>query len=348
MTDRYSGVLDAGLGNFARRVALALLMAGAALTLWRLSALALIIFGAVLLAIGLRAATRLIRRATRIGDGAALVIAISGMVAVSALVLWLFGSIIAGQADELKRQVTAGIELSGDLIQTNRFARFAFEQARGLSMADVTAKAALILAGAARSLAAAVGYALVMLVVAIYIAAQPALYRHLLLKAVPPANQSRIELLFDRVETVLRRWLVGQAIVMASITVLSSLGLWLLGVDAALALGLLSGMLSFIPYVGTILSMVPATLVALNAGPLHVVWVVLLFCGVHLVEGDVITPLVQAEATNLPPVVSLVSIIVFGVLFGPAGVLLAAPLALFFSAVLQTLYIDPMAERKRK
>jgi len=346
MLDRNLDKPATGLGDFARRVALALLMAGMAVALWRLAALAIIIFGAVLLAIGLRAATRLIKRATRIGDGAALAIAISGTIAVLALSLWLFGSIIAGQIDELKRQVPAGISLFGELVETNRFARFAVEQARGLSMPDVTAKAAIMLAGAARSLAAAVGYALVMLVVAIYIAAQPALYRRLLLKAVPPVHHSRVEGLFDRVETLLRRWLVGQAVVMASIAILSSIGLWLLGIDAALALGLLAGMLSFIPYVGTILSTVPAILVALNAGPLHMVWVVLLFCGVHLVEGDVITPLVQAEATALPPVVSLVSIIVFGVLFGPAGILLAAPLALFFSAVLQTLYIDPMAERK--
>jgi predicted PurR-regulated permease PerM len=183
-----------------------------------------------------------------------------------------------------------------------------------------------------------------MLVVAVYIAAQPALYRNLMLKAVPPVHRARFDRLFDRVESRLRLWLIGQAVVMASISLLSSLGLWLLGIDAALALGLLSGMLSFIPYVGTLLSMVPAMLVAFNVGPLHVVWVVLLFCGVHLVEGDVITPLVQAEATSLPPVVSLVSIIIFGALFGPAGVLLAAPLALFFSAVLQTLYLDPLAE----
>jgi predicted PurR-regulated permease PerM len=336
--------LDLGLGGFARRVALALLMVGMALALWRLAALAIIVFGAVLLAIGLRATTRLIRRAVPIGDAAALAIAIGGMVALSALVLWLFGSIIAGQVDELARQVPAGISLFAGLIETNRFARFAFEQARELSVSDVTAKAALLLAGAVRSLAAAIGYALVMLVVAVYIAAQPALYRNLMLKAVPPVHRARFDRLFDRVESRLRLWLIGQAVVMASISLLSSLGLWLLGIDAALALGLLSGMLSFIPYVGTLLSMVPAMLVAFNVGPLHVVWVVLLFCGVHLVEGDVITPLVQAEATSLPPVVSLVSIIIFGALFGPAGVLLAAPLALFFSAVLQTLYLDPLAE----
>ncbi len=348
MVHRNLGKSAIGLGEFVRRVAITLLMIGMALALWRLAALAIIIFGAVLLAIGLRAATRLIRQGTGIADGAALGIAITGVVAVSALILWLFGSIIAGQVDELKRQVPAGVSLFVELIQTNRFARFAFEQAREMPVPDTTGKVALLLAQAVRSLAAAVGYALIMLVVAIYIAAQPALYRDLMLKAVPPAYHGRLDELFHRVETLLRRWLVGQAIVMASITVLSSIGLWLLGIDAALALGLLSGILSFIPYVGTILSTVPAILVALNVGPLHVVWVVLLFCGVHLVEGDVITPLVQAEATALPPVVSLISIIVFGTLFGPAGVLLAAPLSLFFSAVLQTLYIDPMTERTNR
>ena len=333
---------ETSLGEFVQRVALTLFMIGLALALWRLAALVIILFGAVLMSIVLRSATRMICRLTRIGNAAGLVLAIGSLVMLTGLVFWLFGSIIAGQIDELKRLVPTGIERSGELIQTNRFAHYLFEQVRGLDMADITGKAALVLAGAVSSFAAAMGYAAVMLVVAIYIAAQPQLYRGLILKAVPPGRRSRISGLFDHTEDLLKRWLVGQAVVMASIGVLSSIGLWLLGIDVALALGLLSGMLSFVPYVGTILSMVPAMLVALNVGPYHVLWVVLLYCGIHLVEGDLITPLVQAQATSLPPVVSLVSIIVFGVLFGPAAVLLAAPLALFLSAALQNLYIEPM------
>lgn len=334
-----------GLGEFARRVALVLLMVALALALWRLAGFLLILFGGVLLAIGLRGLTRLIRRLARIGDVAALCIAVGSVAALTSLALWLFGSIIAGQFDELKRQVPAGLSQLNGLVETNRFARFAIEQARELDVAGITGKAALLLAETARSLAAGIGYALIMMLVAIYIAAQPGLYRSLLLRVVAPAHRARIGHLFDRVERLLRRWLIGQAIVMASIGVLSSIGLWLLGIDAALALGLLSGLMSFVPYVGTVLSVVPAALVALNHGPLYVLWVLLLYGGVHLVEGDVITPLVQAEATALPPVVSLVSIIVFGALFGAAGILLAAPLSLFFSALISTLYLEPMENR---
>jgi predicted PurR-regulated permease PerM len=333
---------DPALGQFVRRVALALLLAGLALALWRLAALAIILFGAMLMAIGLRAATRAIGKVARIGDAASLVLAIVGATALVGLAFWLFGSIIAGQIDELKRLVPTGLDLSAKLIETNRLARHAFEQARELDVAGVTGRAALLLAGLVRSLATAVGYVAIMLIGAVYLAAQPALYRRLLTQAVPPAYRPRANLLFDRCELLLRRWLVGQSVVMVAVGLLSGIGLWLLGVDAALALGLLSGLMSFVPYVGAALSAVPAILVALNQGPIYVLWVALLYVGVHVIEGYVVSPLVQAEATALPPVVSLVSIIFFGVLFGPAAVLLAAPLTLFLSVVLQTLYIEPM------
>ena len=88
---------------------------------------------------------------------------------------------------------------------------------------------------------------------------------------------------------------------MLTIGTLSGLGLWALGIDAALALGLVGGMLTFIPYVGAVLAAVPATLMALNQGPGYAVSVVLMYVGIHFVEGNFITPLVQAGRRDLAP-----------------------------------------------
>ena len=131
--------------------------------------------------------------------------------------------------------------------------------------------------------------------------------------------------MFDVTEDILRRWLLGQLVVMGTIGILSGIGLWLLGIDAALALGLMGGLLSFIPYLGAELAAVPATLVALTQGPTYALYVVILYMGIHFVEGNFITPLVQAEATSLPPVLAILSTVAFGILFGPPVVLLAAP-----------------------
>ena len=139
---------------------------------------------------------------------------------------------------------------------------------------------------------------------------------------------------------ILQRWLLGQMVVMVTIGVLSGIGLWLLGIEAAFALGLMGGLLCFIPFVGAILAAVPATLVALTQSPTDAVLVILMYVGVHFVEGNFITPLVQAEATALPPVLAILSTIAFSLLFGPAGVLLAAPLTLLFLTAVQVLYVE--------
>lgn len=114
---------------------------------------------------------------------------------------------------------------------------------------------------------------------------------------------------------------------MAIVGTLTGLGLWGLGVPAPLALGLLAGLFAFIPYVGPILSSVPGILMAATQGPLPAFYAARLYAGVHFVEGNLITPIIQAEIVELPPILTLFATLVFGLLLGPIGVLLAAPLA---------------------
>ena len=90
---------------------------------------------------------------------------------------------------------------------------------------------------------------------------------------------------------------------------------------------LLAGLFAFIPYVGPILSSVPGILMAATQGPLPAFYAARLYAGVHFVEGNLITPIIQAEIVELPPILTLFATLVFGLLLGPIGVLLAAPLA---------------------
>ncbi len=122
---------------------------------------------------------------------------------------------------------------------------------------------------------------------------------------------------------------------MVVIGVMASGGLWGLGVEAPIALGMVGGLLTFIPFVGAILAAAPAILVGLTESPAQAMLVLLLFIGVHFVEGNFITPLVHAEVVDLPPVLTLLSTVAFTILFGPSGVLLAVPLMLFLMLVLE-------------
>ena len=102
----------------------------------------------------------------------------------------------------------------------------------------------------------------------------------------------------------------------------------------------MGGLLCFIPFVGAILAAVPATLVALTQGPIYAGSVILMYLGVHFIEGNFITPLVQAEATSLPPVFAILSTVACSLLLGPSGVLLAAPFTLLLLTTVEVLYVQ--------
>jgi predicted PurR-regulated permease PerM len=230
-------------------------------------------------------------------------------------------------------------------LAVNRLSEFPYgrqliEQVRGANVIGATGWATSVVTATVAAITRGVGYGVITLFVAIYLAVQPEMYRHLCIRLIPPVFRKRTEHLFDVTEDVLRRWLIGQLVIMGVIGVLSGLGLWLLGIEAAFALGLMGGVLCFIPFVGAILAAVPAILVALTQGPIYALYVAILYLGIHFVEGNFITPLVQAEASSLPPVLAILSTVACGILFGPAGILLAAPLILVLMTFVEVLYVQ--------
>lgn len=328
------------LGDFARRILVALLLGALAVVLWRLSDLAVLLFGAVLIAIGLRSATRWLHRLTGIAALSGLAVTVILLVGLFSAALWFFGTVAAKQMDELGKQVPEGLRMLVEWLQAHPYGRYVLSRAQDAPAAGATGWAASTLAGVMGSLTRGVGYAMLTFFVAIYLAAQPRRYRRLCLRLVPSSSRPVVDHLFDETATVLERWLLGQLVVMAAVGVLSGMGLWALGIEAAFALGLVGGLLTFIPYVGAVLAAVPATLVALTQGPTYAFSVIGMYIGVHFVEGNLITPLVQAEATSLPPVLSLLSIVAFSILFGPFAVPLAEPLCLFLILAAEVLYVQ--------
>ncbi|PNG27220.1 AI-2E family transporter [Methylocella silvestris] len=331
---------DRSLGAFTGRLLVVVVIAALAAALWRIINVLVLLFGAILLAIGLHAAARGLARRTGVREALALAgVAVAGLAAFGAA-LWLFGSVIAAQLSDVLKVAPAGFKLVMDQLTGNPYGRQFLDQVRGMNVAGATGWATSVGGGAVGSITHGLGYVVIALFMAIYLAAQPDLYRHLCIRLVPPAHRLKAEHLFDAIGNILERWLVGQLVVMCTIGLLTGIGLWLLGIEAAFALGLMGGLLCFIPFVGAILAAVPATLVALTQGPGDAALVILMYAGVHFVEGNFITPLVQAEATSLPPVLALLSTVSFGLLFGPLGVLLAAPLTLLLIVTLEVLYVQ--------
>jgi predicted PurR-regulated permease PerM len=173
----------------------------------------------------------------------------------------------------------------------------------------------------------------------IFLAAQPRFYKSGAIKLVPEAKRALIAGAMDDSERALRLWLKGQLIAMVVVGLLTGFGLWMLGMGSAVALGLLAALLEFIPFVGPIVAAIPAVLIALTLSPELALSVVILYTVVQQVEGNVLQPIVQQYAVDLPGVVLIFSLIAFGTLFGVIGIIFAAPLAVVTYVMVKKLYV---------
>jgi len=139
---------------------------------------------------------------------------------------------------------------------------------------------------------------------------------------------------------------MGQLTTMASVGMFIGIGLTILGVPLSGTLGLIAAILSFIPSLGPLISVIPAIMLALTVSPRMGVWVCLLYLGVQILEANVITPLVQRKAISLPPAFVLGSELIMGLLLGGAGLAFATPLCAVGLVLVNMLYIqDILGER---
>lgn len=120
---------------------------------------------------------------------------------------------------------------------------------------------------------------------------------------------------------------------------LTGIGLWLVGVPAPLALGLLAGLLEFVPYIDPVLAAVPGLLLALSVAPEVLLYTLLVYLGVQQLESNFVLPLVQREVLELPPALVIFSVVGLGVILGTLGWIFAAPLTVLLVVVIGKAYV---------
>ena len=332
---------------FVRHLLLIVLVAAGAFALWRLSDVLVLAFGAALLALLLRGLASVLSRRTRLPEAWAVAPVVIVLLAAFGAVGWLFGSQIAMQFDLLAEDLPQSISRLLQSLEATSWGAWFMARAGDMNLTSVTGQITGYIAALFGSIFRAVTYLAVLLFAAVYLAAQPELYRRGLLRLVPPERRERTGEVLDLIGITLGRWLIGQSITMAVVGTLTAIGLWVLGVPAPLALGLIAGMFAFIPYVGPILASAPGILMAATQGFLPVLYVAALYGGVHFVESNLVTPLVQSRAVELPPVLTLFATLIFGVLLGPIGVLLSAPLTVVLLVAVNTLYLEDVLGESR-
>jgi predicted PurR-regulated permease PerM len=326
--------------------ALFLLIVGTALfilsTLVRfglLNILLLLFFG-LLLAVLLRAFAKWVKARTDLPDGWALAIVIATLVLLIGLFFWLVAPRIGDQVGDLAQRLPEAVRQLRDLVaQRFPWVRPFLDDRTVSEMADVPTLLGRLTGFASQTFGIVVNV-VVVIFIGIYLAASPRENLEGVVFLFPRSKRRRArEVLLEAGET-LRLWMIGQLVPMAAIAVMTSVGLWLLGVELAFTIGIIAGLFNFIPNFGPLFALVPAVLVAIGDGPEKVLWVVLLFMVAQSIEGYIIMPLVQQRMVQLPPALTITMQVVLGLVVGAIGVALAAPLTAAILVIVKMLYVE--------
>ena len=301
----------------------------------------LLIFACVLFAVLLYELSAIVHRRFGWNRKLALVAVVLALLLIVGLGGWAMAPQIAEQASELAQQIPQSLQQLRKMVESKPLlARIAAElpdtkQLIG-SLQQFVPNAGLFFGG----VLGAIGNVAIILFVGIYFALSPGRYKRGFVKLVPQGKRERAVQVLDDIGDTLARWLMGKSLSMLIVGIATAGGLTLLGVPLGLILGIIAGLLDFIPYIGPIMAGVPAVLIALSISPDLALYTVLLFLGIQTVEGYVLQPLVEARAVEIPPALTIVMQLVFGSLFSFAGIALATPLTAALLVLVDKLYVE--------
>ncbi len=322
---------------FIERLVIGLVVVGVALLLWNLRGLLLLVFGAILVSVILNLVASPIQARLRAPRGIALTAAVLIVAGLIGTAFWMFGSEVVRQAAILGELVPAawrGLLTRLDGWGLGEPVRI-WSDSLGSGGGIVSNFGNL-----AMSVGNGIADTLLVMVGGIYLAAQPELYWTGMIKLVPERGRALAAQALEASGKALRLWLLGRLVSMAVVGLLTWIGLTIIGVPSAMTLALLAALLEFVPFIGPIIAAVPAILLAFAAGPDRALWTIALFVAIQQFEGNILEPLVQQRAVDLPPALLLFALVAGGLIFGGAGIVLAAPLTVILYVMVKRLYVQ--------
>lgn len=310
----------------------------AAYMLWRLADLLLLVFACGLIALIFFNLARWLADKTRFGFGISLSVSVTAILATLIGSFWFFGNSLSSEFSELAMRLPAAWTLFEQrLIRTPVGAEIIHRA--GQFIPDGQS-----IFGFATGLVTGIGTAVSMLAIVIvggiYLAAQPRLYGKGVMILTPQAARGKLMRTFVAVSESLNAWLVGQGIGMLFVGAATTIGLLVVGIPAAPAIGLIAGLCEFVPYLGTITVVIPALILGFADSTSTGVWTIIVLLIVQQLQGNLVMPLLQSRMVELPPVLTIFSLVAAGVLLGPLGVILATPLTVVAMVVVKAVYVQ--------
>ena len=189
------------------------------------------------------------------------------------------------------------------------------------------------------------------LVMGIYLALYPGLYREWLIALFPPVHRDTVRDVMRDMSTTLKAWIVAQLLAMTVLAALTALGLYILRVPYWLTFGIFVGAVVIVPFFGTLVGTLLPALFVLGGdgfagfGPGgHFLLVILLGVVVHIIEGNFVLPLITARRVEIPPVITMMSVLIVAKLFGVFGVVVAVPMAAVVMVLIRRVVIHRLYE----
>ncbi len=314
--------------------ALGALASAIALT-WLLRDVLMLIFGAVVVAAAMRTLCEPLETRIGMSKGLSLAIVSCALLAILSLVIWLFGQTLSNQFQDLGAQLKRSVQAFSGLVKGNGLTEF-LSNSTSSSLGSI---ASGILSWGSSFIEFVTGAFLVVFG-GLYLAADPRRYRDGIVIMLPNDWRKPCDRALDHAGEALRRWLWGQFLAMLIVGAMTGVGLYLVGVPAALSLGILAGIAEFIPVIGPIAASIPVLLIAGSAGASVFLWAVAVILVVQQLESNVITPIVIGSSVAIAPAVALFGIIAIGIVFGLPGLLFGFPLAIVLDVAIRQLYLN--------
>jgi predicted PurR-regulated permease PerM len=295
----------------------------------------LMTFTGVLIAVYFHGLADFITQKTKISRRFSLFISIAGTILLLAAMVWIIGSTVQQQAAQLSRTLpqmvgTAKAKLAGSA---------AGQQLLGYTSGD-NSKKLLDTAGTFFSSSFGVlGDLYIILFLGIFFTADPSLYKNSLLAILAPQQETDGNIIWSRISTALKAWIKTRLLSMILVTVVVAIGLTFIGLPGTLVLGLIAGLLDIIPNFGPVIAMVPGVLLGLMISPQMAIIAALIYVVCQTIVGSIFMPLIQKKMINIPPAITMISQLVMGVICGLMGIILAVPILLVLSILVDELYI---------
>lgn len=300
----------------------------------------LIAFGGLLVAVLLSASVNMLRKHVALPRWLSLLLIITIAGCVIAVALFYGGSVLSGQYEALRTALPTALQQSIHTLKMGPLG--AFLPTSSSEAQSIVGGAIGLLQHATGMISSTFGLVLgigVMVFVGACIAAEPELYRRGLLALIPAAHRPSVNRLFDAISLALRAWLAARLVSMLAIGILSMIGLTVLQIPYAIALGVLAGLLAFVPNIGPFIAGVPAVLLALAISPQRALFVILMYWLAHALDDFLIIPIAERRIVHLPPALTILVQIGLGSLVGILGVAFAAPLTAVAIVAIRILWI---------